>query len=142
MANRYTTQFVNTIAKGVNKIFCYVTFGGGGAPTIVNSSFQSQGIVSVTHDGTGQYTFVFGTQAGMLDVYYKLLGVQVLFDATANSGTAPAAPFFYLTANSVSTPGTCSLQLTFLDADTPAATDPVSGEAAYFEFTFKNSTAP
>lgn len=142
MANRYTTQFVNCIAKGVNKIYGYVTFGASGAPTLVNTAFQSQGIVSVTRNSAGVYTFVFGTQAGMLDVYNKLLGVSVLWDATANSGTAPAAPFYYLTGNSVATPGTCSLQLTFLDADTPAATDPASGEAAYFEFTLKNSTAP
>lgn len=141
MANRYTTQFVNCLQKGVTKIYARVTFGASGAPTIDRSGFQSQGLVSVTRDSQGVFTFVFGTQVGMLDVYYKLLNVSVLSDTIGAPGV-PAAPLYYLSANAVATPTSCSLQLTFLDADTPAATDPGSGEAAYFEFTFKNSTAP
>lgn len=143
MANRYYNNQAFTLSPGVVKLFARVTFGATGAPTLVQgSSFLSKGIVSVTRNSAGVFTFVFGTQAGMLDVYNKLLNVSVLFDAISNSGTAPAAPFYYLTANAVATPASCSLQITFLDADTPAATDPADGEAAYFEFTFKNSTAP
>lgn len=141
MANRYTTQFVNCLQKGINKIQATVSFGSSGAPTIDRSGFQSQGLVSVTRDSQGVFTFVFGTQSGMLDVYYKLLGVQVVFN-TVGSAAVPAAPIYYVSGNSVATAGTCSLQLTFLDADTPAVTDPASGEVAYIEFTFKNSTAP
>lgn len=143
MANRYTTQFVNTIQKGITRVQGTVSFGATGAPTIVRTGFQSQGIVSVTRDSQGVFTFVFGTQAGMLDVYYKLLGVNVTFDTSAvGANTLPAAPIIAISANSVATAGTCSMQLTLFDGDTPAATDPANGEVGYFEFTLKNSTAP
>lgn len=141
MANRYTTQFVNTLQKGVTKIFATVSFGVSGAPTIDRSGFQSQGLVSVTRNSQGLFTFVFGTQAGMLDVYYKLLNVSVCFN-TVGSAAVPAAPLYYVSANAVATPASCSLQLTFTDDASATATDPASGEVAYFEFTFKNSTAP
>lgn len=146
MANRYTTQFVNTLTKGVTKLFARVTFGATGAPTLVTAGFASQGVVSVTRDAQGLFTFVFGTQAGMLDVYYKLLGVNVLFDAiatTSSAGDSPTAPFYYLTANAVATPGSCSLQLGFCaTANSATPIDPAQGEAIYVEFTLKNSTAP
>lgn len=142
IANRYYNNQAFTLAPGVVKLFAYVTFGATGAPTLVQSpNFISKGVVSVTRDSAGVYTFVFGTKTGMLDVYFKLLNVSVLFDTTGAPGV-PAAPLYYLSGNSVATPSTCSLQLTFTDADTPAATDPGSGEAIYVEFTFKNSTAP
>jgi hypothetical protein len=141
MANRYTTQFVNCLQKGVTKIFANVTFGAAGAPTIVRDGFVSQGLVSVTRDNQGIFTFVFGTQAGMLDVYYKLLNVSVLFDTIGTVG-APAAPLYYLSGNAVATAASCSLQLTFTDDAGATPTDPADGEGAYFEFTFKNSTAP
>jgi hypothetical protein len=141
MANRYTTQFVNTLAKGVNKIFATVSFGATGAPTIVNTGFVSQGIVSVTRNSQGVFTFVFGTQASMLDTYYKLLGVNVVFN-TVGTATVPAAPLYYISGNSIATVGTSSIQLTFTDKAQAGVADPASGEVAYFEFTFKNSTAP
>lgn len=143
MANRYYNNQAFTLSPAVVKVFARVTFGNSGAPTLVQgSTFLSKGVVSVTHDGTGLYTFVFGTQAGMLDVYPYLLGVNLTWDASGNSGSAPAAPFVAVTANSVATAGTCSAQLGFYDVSTPSATDPASGEACWIEFTFKNSTAP
>ncbi len=144
MANRYYNNQAFTLSPAVVKLFARVTFGGTGAPTLVQgSSFLSKGIVSVTRDLQGLFTFVFGTQAGMLDVYNKLLGVHVTFDAISNSGTSPTAPFYYLTANNVAVSGTCSLQLGFCaTANSGTPIDPASGEAIYVEFTFKNSTAP
>lgn len=142
MANRYYNNVAFTLAPAVVKLFARVTFGSSGAPTLVQgSTFLSKGVVSVTRDSQGVFTFVFGTQAGMLDVYPYLMGVNVLFDTISAPGV-PAAPNYYLSGNSVATAGTCSLQLTFTDISSPAATDPADGEAAYFEFTFKNSTAP
>jgi len=143
MANRYYNNQAFTLAPGVVKVFGLVTFGAAGAPTLVQSgsNFLSKGIVSVTRDGAGVFTFVFGTQAGMLDVYNKLLHVSVLFDTIGAPGV-PAAPLYYLSGNAVATPASCSLQLTFTDDASGTATDPGNGEAAYFEFTFKNSTAP
>lgn len=119
-----------------------MSVAGSGVPTLTTAGFVSQGVVSVTHDGTGLYTFVFGTQAGMLDVYYKFLGVNVSFDTSGASDAAPAAPIYTVTDNSVATSTTCAVQIAFFDADTPAVTDPASGEIVRFEFTLKNSTAP
>lgn len=145
MANRYGYNTAQTLAPAVVKVFARVTFGAAGAPTLVTSSTSagnlSRGVVSVTRNGAGVFTFVFGTQAGMLDVYNALLGVHVLNDTIGAPGV-PAAPLFYLSGNSIATVGSASLQLTFLDADTPAATDPGNGEAINVEFTFKNSSAP
>jgi hypothetical protein len=138
MANRYYRNQAFTLDPAIVKLFARVTFGAAGAPTLVAA--QSKGVVSVTRNSQGVFTFVFGTQAGMLDVYNQLKSVNVLFDTIGAPGV-PAAPFYYLSGNSVATAGTCSLQLTFLDADTPAVTDPGNGEAIYVEFTFKNSTA-
>jgi len=141
MANRYTTQFVNCIEKGINKIFANISFGASGAPTINRGGFLSQGLVSVTRNSTGIFTFVFGTQAGMLDVYAKLESVHVVFN-TVGTAAVPAAPLYYISADAVATPASCSLQLTFTDKAQAGVADPASGEVGLFEFTFKNSTAP
>lgn len=143
MANRYYNNQAFTLSPCVVKIFARVTFGAAGAPTLVQgATFLSKGVVSVTRNSQGLFTFVFGTQAGMLDVYPYLLGVNVTWDATGNAGGAPAAPLYAVSSNAVATAASCSAQISFFDADTPAVTDPASGEAAWFEFTFKNSTAP
>lgn len=134
MANRYLTQFPLAFEKKVVNIFGKVTFGSSGAPTL--DAANSKGIVSVTRNSAGVYTFVFGTKAGMLDVYNKLLCVKHMF----NSGSsAPASPGMYIKANSIATVGTCSMQVVFNSAGT--ATDPASGEIVYIQFLFGDSTA-
>lgn len=135
MANRRFNQFRYSLVSKVVDIFAHVTFGASGAPTL--DAANSKGVVSVTRNSAGKYTFVFGTQAGMLDVYANLLMAKHFFDATGNSGTAPASPGMYLTGNSVATAATCSAQVVFNAAGT--ATDPASTEAVFIVFTFKNS---
>lgn len=135
MANRYLKAFPQTFETKVVKIFGKVTFGASGAPTL--DAVNSKGIVSITRNSAGIYTLVFGTKASMLDVYYKILGLKHMF----NSGSAaPAAPGLYIKANSVSTVGTCSLQIVFNAAGT--ATDPATGEIVYLEITLGDSNAP
>lgn len=136
MANRYFNQFTKTLEKELVMLFAHVTFAGSGASTL--DTANSKGIVSITHDSTGLYTFVFGTSAAMLDVYYKFLGCQVVFLASGS----PAAPLYSVVANNVSTVGTCSLQLRFTDKAQAGVADPGSGEEAYFIFYLKNSSAP
>ena len=138
MANRWLNQFSKTLEKEVVKLYAHVTFGASGAPTLIAA--DSKGIVSVTRNSAGKYTFVFGTKAGMLDTYDKLLDVQHLND-TIGTSAAPTSPILYLTANSVSSPTSASLQIQFVNLS-GAATDPANLEGAYFEFTFKNSNAP
>jgi hypothetical protein len=139
MANRYFNNQAFTLAPGIVKLFARVSFGAAGAPTL--SATESKGIVSVTRNSQGLFTFVFGTQAGMLDVYYKLKNVSVIFNTVA-SAAVPAAPLYYISADSTATAATCSLQLTFTDKAQAGVADPASGEIALIEFTFKNSTAP
>jgi len=139
MANRWFTQFPKTLEKEVCSIYARVTFGSSGAPTL--DTTNSKGIVSVTRNSAGKYTFVFGTNSGMLDTYNRLLMVETYYDSTGNSGTAPTAPLTYLTGNSIATAGTASLQLVMTNTS-GTATDPASTEVWLFKFELKNSTAP
>lgn len=137
MANRYFTQFPKTLEKEVVMLFARVSFGAAGAPTL--DATNSKGIVSVTRNGAGVFTVVLGTKVGMLDVYPRLLGAQVVFN-TVGTGNAPAAPLLEVSADAVATAGSASLQLTFRNA-AGTATDPASGEVALIELKLKNSTA-
>lgn len=101
---------------------------------------NSKGIASLTQNAAGKYTLVFGTNSASLDYYYKLLSVKVAWDATANSGTAPAAPLVYLTGNSVATASTCSLQLTTTNTS-QTATNPAATEQCFVEICLSNSGA-
>ncbi len=139
MANRYTQQFMLTQEKRATKIFANVSFGASGAPTL--SAINSKGVLSVTRNAQGRFTFAFGTNVNgsvSRDVYVKLMNVSAVF----NAGTsAPTAPIVSVRANNVSTAGTASITLSLLDY-AGAETDPASGEIGYFEFTFGDSTAP
>lgn len=134
MANRYFRQFTNTVEPAICVLFARVTFGSSGAPTLVAAS--SKGVKSISRVSAGKYTITLGNAAAA-DTYPQLMMIRHLFDEISNSGTAPASPGMYLTANAVSTAGT--LQVVFNSAGT--ATDPASTEAVYLEITVKNSTA-
>lgn len=138
MANRYFNQFRFALEAYPTDIFAQVTFAGSGTPTL--SAANSKGVVSVTRNNTGLYTFVFGTTSSSLDVYGRLLGVSCVFDQTAVSN-APDAPIVYVASNSVATAGTCSVQLGFLNGSL-SATDPESSAIGLITFVMKNSTTP
>lgn len=138
MANRWNVQFPLTFEKKVVSIYAKVAFGSTGAPTI--SAVNSKGVVSVTRNSAGTYTFVFGTQVGMLDTYVKFLNARVIFDTSATVA-APAAPGMYVATNSVPTYGTSSIKIVTTSSGS-VATDPASGEIGYFKFELGDSTAP
>lgn len=139
MANRFMTPVsMLTLEKNTKTVFAKITFGSTGAPTL--DVVNSKGILSVTRVSAGKYTFVFGStsnNANLLDVYVKLMAIKHVFNSGAS---APAAPGMYISANAVSTVGTASITLVFNSAGT--ATDPASGEIAYLQFIFGDSTAP
>lgn len=140
MANRFGNQFQVTLEKRVTDIYAKVTFGTSGAPTLVASG--SKGVLSVTRNSAGTYTFVFGvTQNGAkaLDVYYKLVATSVTFD-TSGTSAAPAAPGLYIKSNQVNVANTASLQIVLTNTS-GTATDPASTEIGYFDFTFGDSSA-
>lgn len=139
MANRHFRQFPKTLIPEVCKIYARVSFGASGAPTL--DAKNSKGVVSVTRNSAGKFTFVFGTNTKLpLDTYNRLLMIKHVFDETGNSGTAPASPALYIIGNSIATVGTASIQVEFNNAGT--ATDPASGEVVLLQFVFQNSTAP
>lgn len=138
MANRYNTQFQLTREKQVTSIYAKVTFGVSGAPTL--SASNSKGILSVTRNSAGTYTFVFGSGSGVSlqkDSYVKFLSGTVIYNSGA---AAPAAPAMYIKADNTATTSSASLQVVLNAAGT--ATDPASGEIGYFRFIFGDSTAP
>jgi hypothetical protein len=138
MANRFGQQFSFSMIKQTWSIYAKCTFGSAGAVTLVQGSpAASPGIVSVTKNATGQYTFVFGTQAGMLDVWPRFLHASVYFDAGAS---AAAAPIMATITNSSATAGTCSIKVRLVDY-AGADASPADGEIGYFKFVFSNSTA-
>lgn len=138
MANRWGNQFTHSLVKDTWKLYAKCTFGSSGAVTLAAVPYKD-GIVSVTKESTaGQYTFVFGTQDGMLDVWPYFMNATCVF--LLGSG-APAAPIMYVITNATATAGTCSMTIQLLDY-AGAAANPASGEVGFFEFTFSNSTAP
>lgn len=122
-------------------LFAQVTFGSSGAPSLITTNARSKGIVSVTRNGTGEYTFVFGSVGSytMLDLYQRLLGVYVTFET--GSTTKPAAPLLNVVASNVGTNGTASLQVQLYN-DAGTATDPASTETSRWVFTLSQSNAP
>jgi hypothetical protein len=138
MANRYNQQFQLTQEKRVTAIFAKVTFGATGAPTL--SASNSKGVLSVTRNSAGTYTFVFGSGSGVSlqkDSYVKLLSINNVMNSGAS---APAAPAMYIKADNTASNSSASIQIVMNSAGT--ATDPASGEIGYFEFIFGDSTAP
>lgn len=137
MANRYNNQFQLTQEKRVTALFAKVTFGATGAPTL--SASNSKGILSVTRNSAGTYTFVFGSGSGVSlqkDSYVKLLSAGVVMNSGAS---APAAPAMYIKADNSSSTSSASIQIVMNAAGT--ATDPAAGEIGYFQFIFGDSTA-
>lgn len=135
MANRNFSEKQLSLEKAVVHLYAHITFGASGAPTL--DTANSKGVVSVTKGTTGLYTLQLGTNAASLDKYTKLLMIKHAFDATGNSGTAPAAPGMFLTANAVATAGT--LQVEFNAAGT--ATNPASTEGVFLEIILGNTSA-
>ena len=138
MANRYNQQFQLTQEKRATAIFAKVTFGASGAPTL--SASNSKGVLSVTRNSAGTYTFVFGSGSGVSlqkDSYVKLLTINNVMNSGAS---APAAPSMYIKADNTASNSSASIQIVMNSAGT--ATDPASGEIGYYEFIFGDSTAP
>jgi hypothetical protein len=139
MSNRhFRSSSVFSMEKDVKQLFAHVTFGATGAPTL--DAANSKGVASITRSSAGKYVVTMGTpassQAATADKYKKLLIAKHVFDASGNSGTAPAAPGMYVVSQAAATAGTVTIQ--FNAAGT--ATDPASGEAVWLQFIFGDST--
>lgn len=145
MANRYFKWYWQTLETAIKTVFCRVTFGANGAPTL--DAVNSKGIVSVTRSSQGIFVFTFGTKSALqgspaLDTYVRLMNFNVTWDETGNSGTAPLAPSAFVSGNALATFGTSTLTLTLGNYTNGSATDPASTEVGLFEFILSDSNAP
>ena len=137
MASRYLYQYEGAFEPGIVEVFAKVSFGATGAPTIV----QAAGVKSITRSGAGAYTIVFGSvndkfTGDGVDRYEGVLAAPQPTFLVAGA-TDPAAPFFKLVADNTAT-ATGSVDVLFMDADTPAGTDPASGEVVLVSFKLQN----
>lgn len=132
MANRYNYQFRLSMVPKVTDVFAHVTFGATGAPTL--DLVNSKGVVSVTRNSAGNYTFVFGTSAGRLDPYSYLCMISHIF---ISSG-APASPSMRIITDNSANPSLANIIVQFSTGG--VATDPGSGEQVKLDFVFRNSS--
>jgi hypothetical protein len=129
MAARNFTQFSYGLEKKPVRLFGKITFGSTGAPTL--STADSKGIASVSRTSAGLFVITLS------DKYQRVMSFSPMFVLAA--GSFPAAALAQITADTVSTDKKVTVQ--FSDADTPAATDPASGEVLLFELVLSDSTA-
>lgn len=126
MANRRSYQFTYSSEAMPMHVFAQVTFGASGAPTL---NFGGSYISGIVRNSAGDYTLT------LRDTWNRLLGVSAVF----NSGSSlPTAPALNVKSNLVATSKT--LEIVFSDLETPAATDPASGEIVYLDIALKNSS--
>lgn len=123
-------QFGQAYVTGVVDVYAKVSFGASGAPTLSTAAGEALGVTTVTRASAGLYSFTF---AGP---FQKILAADVIYEVTATGiGAAPGLGIRSFT------PSTGILLLTTFDLESPAATDPASGDVGYFHFVFKNTTA-
>ena len=136
--NRWLNQFRLQFEKRVIDVYGNVSFSSG-APSLINSPTNNKGLISVSHPGTGLYTFVFGTNSTLpRDTYVKLLNVSAVF---LNTSAAPAAPLYSVRANNISVAGTASIEMAFYNPS-GTATDPADADTLFIDFCLGDSTAP
>lgn len=125
MANSRLFQFRYSYERDLVDIFAKVTYGATGAPTLS----QAKGVVSVTRNSAGKYTFV------LKDNFYLFMGASHSF--VLSSG-APASPLFNVVSETVNA-STKTIVIQF-NSDASVATDPASGEVSLFQFTCRNAS--
>lgn len=130
MANRYyRSQFnFSNSAKPVT-LRAKVSIGSSGAPTLVSGT--GRGIASVTKTGTGVYEI-------QLDrAFNELMMVSVM--PIASSGVS-AAPIINVKSEDVSNAAAPIIEIQTSDGDTPAPTNPASGEVLMIEIQLNDSS--
>lgn len=129
MANTYfRSQFLYQKEAMPVRLYCHVTFGASGAPTL--DSATSKGIASIVRNSAGKYTITLS------DSYNKMMGM----DICQLSGTsAQAAPLVTLVSQAVSN-ATPTVVIQYRAIDNTTATDPASGEEAFIELALGNSS--
>lgn len=141
MANRNWRKDRGALEQGLIDLYCTVSFGATGAPTL--DTTNSKGIKSITRDSAGDYTILLGDAiAG--DGYMGLKFAEAMWDTSGASGAVPNSPHMYVKAKSPSASGGGTVEVVFCASSGASgalvATDPASGDAAIIHLLMKNST--
>lgn len=157
MANRTFEQFQLSLERKVVKLFAKITYAGG-APVLVTSEIlnastspitinPSQGIQSLTVDGTGQFTLVLGANNGGVptyDPYVRLLSATATEITTAGDAAVNALLMFSVVADNVNgasgNPSISFLTQPF-NAGVPGAGSLTDGSTLLLEITLSNTSA-
>ena len=151
MANRTFQTNLNSLVKGLTKLFAVVDIGATGActlrawnpktrayadaPTATGSNrYQTgeEGIHSISRTSAGLYNLL------LHDTYNRLLGVQyTIFNAT---GLPDPVTLGVLDSTDVATLAT-GINVQFSSATGSNAVDPANSDTIIFEFTLANSSA-
>jgi hypothetical protein len=143
MANRLMANRSYTHERDVKTVYAKVAIGAAGAPTL--DAANSKGVLSVTRNSAGDYTFVFGVQVNgvnVLDTYFKLLNVSM---SVQNATGVPVTSDFGIKAINISNSALASVELvtvapTSSAVTTPIPADPANGDILYVEFEFSDSS--
>jgi hypothetical protein len=106
MANREFTNQLYALNKRSVMLSAQVGFGASGAPTL--SAANSKGILSVTRQSAGIFTFQFGSTSNgvnLLDTYVGMAGFYPSFNVVNSGNASPAAEAYAIYQNKVSNGG-------------------------------------
>lgn len=119
-------QFRYSYERDLVDIQAKVTIGSSGAPTLT----LAKGIVSITHNSTGNYTIV------LKDNYYLLTDVKASF---ISGSSAPAAPIVNVVSEQVNNNSSPSLIIQCRNLS-GSATDPASGEVMLLHIQLRSAS--
>lgn len=129
MANRRFFQFRFSAEAQVVDLWCNISIGASGAPTLTEN--KNKGISSITRVSAGIYDIFLS------DNYTRLLNAQA---AVLVSSGVPTAPIMNVITDS-SAAATPKIRVQFSNvAASPAATDPANGDVLLVQLTLKNSS--
>lgn len=134
MALTSITQDLVALERGWIFVHCTLTVGATGAVSAVSGKRFNSGAASgenggIVRDGTGVYTITLPGRGGLQEIFPL---APVIVD-----GDAADVRLTLCTDRTVSAR---TVEWTFLDADTPAATDPANGSVIEFGFLVRQSS--
>lgn len=110
--------------RALVNLYAEVAIGAAGAPTL--DAAKSRGIASIKREGAGDYTITLDGP------YQRLLTADVKFVVASG---LPASPVAFIRSSTATT-----VRIVLTKLDTPAATDPASGETMLLALTLANGS--
>jgi hypothetical protein len=125
-ARNFNTNGIKTLDREIVMLFGVVTFG--------TASIASQSSVgfTVTRTDVGKFTIT------LADAYNQLLGCTFTWFSATPASTDPLLTPIMVT-ETVATVATKAITFETWDAESPAATEPISGDKLFIQVTLRNS---